>query len=1171
MKSKPNTEIVTYSDIKELWECYIDIQTQLLQLRSEDIRLKGDETSVSGNTICAVIDTSHHDDAVRYILNDVIGENNYELHENFILIEPNVWNKLSTNERDNLVDRLKNHYIDLNTTTNIIVKVKPNLNVSSGPMTLSEIKSLSQKLESGRYAKGYVDDRIACIAQINIDEKAILSKYFGADRVHGKENKKGNITFWIEYINQYIPESSYTKYEEEIGLFLRDYSIQFELPNDHIRNLLVDRWENISPTEDNLLVFKRPFAKDQFIGTNNTISEINQNISDFLDVAVEYCQRDQIEFCVKFHYGVSMSRLLQNKKNEIASYVANKPSFAFQERQARIGIDFNWRTDNIESICKEIESDIDDISINLFEDHRYKCHTTFELTGLNHILDKIRDSFVSVEIDESSKAGEILIKLPYKDNNYSFLYDELNGLLQPLNNLSEIKILFNERPAGKIQLPINDRSEERILEEERRLSELIRTDVAIENDGQKAIIGKILKIKFPQIFIDINTSDADKCAAIKELFSTGAINTIAPVLVGDVEKLNRLKETFSRATSGKELHNENLQNYVFNSSAAKPTEGIENFLMSDGPFMRELENNLLNTNLNQSQKEAIIKTMVAEDLAIIQGPPGTGKSTAIAELIWQLIRQGRKQGMKKERLLLTSETNLAVDNAIARCINSKTNLIKPIRFGDEEKLESEGLTFSIDLMKKWVEEGESALVPEDIEAEDEINENVSSQQPLILKNWLNNIANRAFYGMQDDDEGVMSAWRRVLANPDLALRKLVFENYLEGCNVVGATCSSIGEKKANSKYDTSFMKTYTEIFGKQKRFRKSGIEFTTVIQDESSKATPAELVLPLVYGKKSVIIGDHKQLPPMLDKEEFENALDFAIERSKTADELDKLQRLKTLVHKRFNELEISHFERLYDNIHYSLKGTFNLQYRMHPAINEVIEQFYEDCGGLKCGLITPIDLGVESKDFTNFASRTHGIEIEGLISPDTHVLVVDVNSPEMKDGTSRINLGEIQAIDKILSKLEASESFRKYITHFSKEEDQQIGIISFYGKQIKELRSMAKTHSLPIRVSTVDRFQGMERNIIIVSMVRSNMIQLSPSSKPDYEHFPNSGGFPEQNSLGFAESPNRLNVALSRAKRLLIIVGNRTHFSRHEIYKKMYDVIETSKYNNRIISGEEL
>nr|MBA3987037.1 hypothetical protein [Flavobacteriales bacterium] len=56
--------------------------------------------------------------------------------------------------------------------------------------------------------------------------------------------------------------------------------------------------------------------------------------------------------------------------------------------------------------------------------------------------------------------------------------------------------------------------------------------------------------------------------------------------------------------------------------------------------------------------------------------------------------------------------------------------------------------------------------------------------------------------------------------------------------------------------------------------------------------------------------------------------------------------------------------------------------------------------------------------------------------------------------------------------------------------------------------------------------------------------------------------------SLGFAESPNRLNVALSRARRLLVIVGNSDHFCRKPIYKNVYETIKT---NGKIISAEEL
>ena len=379
--------------------------------------------------------------------------------------------------------------------------------------------------------------------------------------------------------------------------------------------------------------------------------------------------------------------------------------------------------------------------------------------------------------------------------------------------------------------------------------------------GESTItFGKLLKVSYPNLTFDINVDESlrDK---IVEAFESKAITTIEPILTGELEKISRLKNTFSMATTGENLSNGNMQRFIFDSSEARRINDIDLILRKDGSVYSDLSRHLLNPHINDSQKEAIIKALFADDLAVIQGPPGTGKSTAIAELIWQLVRRGLQQGNKRERILLTSETNLAVDNAIARIVNPKSNIVKPIRFGDDEKLESEGLQFSLDLMKKWVEEGDSCLMIEDTD-EDECD--TVRKVPLILKNWLDNVVSRSFYGIEDnDDESIIGRWRSYLNNPDSPLRELVYKKYLEHANVIGATCSSIGDRRAGDKEFngfTSFFHNYCDVFRKKKGSSK--IEFTSVIQDESSKATPAELVLPFVYGDRAIVIGDHRQLPP---------------------------------------------------------------------------------------------------------------------------------------------------------------------------------------------------------------------------------------------------------------------------------------------------------------------
>ena len=379
------------------------------------------------------------------------------------------------------------------------------------------------------------------------------------------------------------------------------------------------------------------------------------------------------------------------------------------------------------------------------------------------------------------------------------------------------------------------------------------------------------------------------------------------------------------------------------------------------------------------------------------------------------------------------------------------------------------------------------------------------------------------------------------------------------------------QSKKNKFVPTAFYKTYRSVFSQRDNEYNPKIRFDVVIQDESSKATPAELSLPLIYGKKNIIIGDHRQLPPMISRESFTNSLDYLIKREKDNTELQRIKELKSFVVKNFNVLEISHFERLYNQIDEKLKGVFNYQFRMHPAINEVIKQFYKDEGGLECGLVFPKDLGINDPDYiNNGSSRFHGITA-GPIEPDVHVLWIDSSSPEMLDGTSRVNYGEVDIIHKLLQELNNSESFQEYNNKWSSVEDKQIGLISFYGKQLRLLKEMVKEfnpNKMPIRVSTVDRFQGMERNIIIVSMVRSHCIQTEKGQKPNYTKYVEDG-YPKQEDLGFAQSPNRLNVALSRAKRLLIIVGDSQLFRTKDIYDNVYKTVYNHE-NGKILTARE-
>ncbi|MPM86934.1 hypothetical protein SDC9_134027 [bioreactor metagenome] len=175
-------------------------------------------------------------------------------------------------------------------------------------------------------------------------------------------------------------------------------------------------------------------------------------------------------------------------------------------------------------------------------------------------------------------------------------------------------------------------------------------------------------------------------------------------------------------------------------------------------------------------------------------------------------------------------------------------------------------------------------------------------------------------------------------------------------------------------------------------------------------------------------------------------------------------------------------------------------------------------------------------------------------LSEKNNLLWVDIplhnNYKEEKNGqNSCYNETEVEVIDKMLKDINDScEALGQ---------KKEVAVITFYGAQArllqKELVSSNKYRNLKLRVGTVDRFQGMEREIVIVSFVRNN----------------------NKGDIGFAKDPKRINVALSRAQNLLVIVGcselfcekNRFKEAR-ESYKNVLKVVDS--YNG-IIDAKEI
>ena len=349
------------------------------------------------------------------------------------------------------------------------------------------------------------------------------------------------------------------------------------------------------------------------------------------------------------------------------------------------------------------------------------------------------------------------------------------------------------------------------------------------------------------------------------------------------------------------------------------------------------------------------------------------------------------------------------------------------------------------------------------------------------------------------------------------IRKL----YVKHANVIGTTCVASARK--------DFIDSYPE--------------FDVVIIDEVSKATPPELLLPMLKGKKIILVGDHHQLPPLLGNDTLEETLQ---EMADGNDDFEGKAELNKL-------LKESLFERLFKNLPKSNKTMLAIQYRMHENIMETITPFYEqENERLQCGL--------PDSD----SDRDHLLE-SPHIKRNNHLLWIDMpNEPaffeeRMKGGKSLFNSAELKKVGEMVTELNEAAAQAKQAGRMKKEEKKSIGVISFYGEQVKRIdRLIQQELSLPhltIRTGTVDRFQGMEMDVILLSMVRN------------HDH--------KQDDIGFAKDYRRLNVALSRARELLVLIGSTKMFTertKQRDTRQMYThVLEATKKQNGLRMLEEV
>ncbi|UMQ60217.1 AAA domain-containing protein [Leptospira interrogans] len=434
----------------------------------------------------------------------------------------------------------------------------------------------------------------------------------------------------------------------------------------------------------------------------------------------------------------------------------------------------------------------------------------------------------------------------------------------------------------------------------------------------------------------------------------------------------------------------------------------------------------ISTSLNESQKNAVIHSVLSEDVMIIHGPPGTGKTTTLTEIVSQLVAEEKK-------ILVSAPTNSACD-LLVESISARGILV--LRLGHPARINEIAIHSTLDY--KLFHHPDGKLLNE--YRKDVIE--ISKQAKKFKRN----------FGEKEREE-----------------RKKLFTEVKE----LKKTIRSMEIGLIDSLVSSHPVIVSTPVASARGILENRTFDFCVL--DESSQALEPAFWIPILKSDRVILAGDHKQLPPTLFSEK--------------------------------NYLETTLFEKAVENLEsYGRVFLLDTQYRMKDEISAFpSKEFYS--GLLKSGRS-------EKERKSNF--------------PKTFPFL---NAFQWID-TSGTDSEEVILDDSISNPFEADLQVR--LCFLLKENDwpeDEITILSPYRAQVRLISEKLRDVGLTkINVSTIDSFQGRENRCILLGFVRSNL----------------------EGRSGFLKESRRINVGMTRARDLLLCIGDSSTLSQDPFLSKL-------------------
>jgi serine/threonine protein kinase len=579
-------------------------------------------------------------------------------------------------------------------------------------------------------------------------------------------------------------------------------------------------------------------------------------------------------------------------------------------------------------------------------------------------------------------------------------------------------------------------------------------------------------------------------------------------------------------------------------------------------YNREDNGNVIK--LNDKQRIAFQQLLRFGPLSMLQGPPGTGKTEFIAAFVHYLVEK-----LGTQKILLVSQSHEAVNTAAERIRKHCNRLETPldvVRFSSRDSAVSSSLQdalssnivskksqqFSSQLKYRVMALAKSLKAPEEyLEAFLELDTRVLSTITEQL-GALEKLDDKKLEGKERKELKKQINERKTLINSRLPNDVRSNKDWHDDLSTVGdVLIKSLNHEYAIEPNVASNVKRLIELSKDMIRVMNSGNanldeffarshqliagtcvgvgnwyidiasnQYDWVIIDEAARSIASELAIAMQVGKRVLLVGDHQQLPPLYS-EPHKQALARKLGIKSSGD---------------IDELIESDFARAF-NSHYGeqIGAKLLVQYRMAEPIGDLVSQcFYK--GELENGerIIPNIYNNVPKQ----LASPATWLDTSSLGKKAHH---------QKGAGTSIYNDAETDAIVDLLQQVDENDELVNNLLEQVKEGEAAIGVICMYGEQKKRIRQKIKKIGLSesltslLKIDTVDSYQGKENRIIILSVTRS-------------EH---------KQSPGFLRSPNRINVALSRAMDRLVIVGDKRMWGGKNSDLPFGSVIKFMEENN--------